>query len=624
MTVPVRVGEVRPSQVMHTFGIGSLVDLPNISVMVLGLQAWEPPRLENRIEEKRLLDLVQSHVGQQVKYLVAPPATDDDSFSNDPFDPARLRGVPVAPFPNWVRCPLCDLIAPLDVGLFELKANPFRPDKTSFVHTNCSKKGRGRPPTVVPVRFVKACEKGHVDDFPWVEFVHADVGGPCASPRLRLYEFGVSAEAADIRVKCEGCGVSRVMALAFGDEDGAPRLGPCSRRHPHTGAIDTNCDAEAKAMLAGASNIWFPVNVSLLTIPTGGDELKALIEEHWTTALQQIPSLEVLTYARATNADLEVFARWSDQELFDAIEAKRNAEKGGDEETTPIGVHELKRQEWEVFSRPSDVSTTRDLQLDERGPPKGYENVLERVVLLKRLREVSAMIGFTRIVSPGDYADIDEIPNRAPISPGSMQWVPAAEMRGEGIFIQFDERMLVDWEGRSEIKQRESVFRAAHTAFRSARRIDNPAANFPGMRYVLLHTLSHALIRQFSIECGYGAASLRERIYADLDTPMAGILLYTAAPDSEGTLGGLVRLGEPEHLVRHLDQALEELGLCASDPLCAEHQPDDDTLTLHGAACHACLFASETSCERSNKYLDRTLLVETLGRSEKPFFETLL
>jgi hypothetical protein len=143
------------------------------------------------------------------------------------------------------------------------------------------------------------------------------------------------------------------------------------------------------------------------------------------------------------------------------------------------------------------------------------------------------------------------------------------------------------------------------------------------MRYVLLHSFSHAVIRQLSIECGYTTASVGERIYhqdgADGE-PMAGVLIYTSAADSEGTLGGLCALGETKKLGRHLDQALERVGLCASDPLCAEHLPNVDT-SLHGAACHACSFLPETSCERGNKYLDRSVLVATVERPDFGFFE---
>lgn len=150
-------------------------------------------------------------------------------------------------------------------------------------------------------------------------------------------------------------------------------------------------------------------------------------------------------------------------------------------------------------------------------------------------------------------------------------------------------------------------------------------ALFPGMRYIMLHSFSHALMRQFALECGYSQAALRERIYSrepgDIGGPMAGFLIYTSAPDSEGTLGGLSSLANPEKMKRHLRFLLDSLALCSSDPHCAEHEPTIDGLSLYGAACHACLFAPETSCESGNKYLDRTLLVDSLVSSGIGFFE---
>src|SRR6478672_9725244 len=129
----------------------------------------------------------------------------------------------------------------------------------------------------------------------------------------------------------------------------------------------------------------------------------------------------------------------------------------------------------------------------------------------------------------------------------------------------------------------------------------------------MLHTLAHMLIRELALECGYNAASIRERIYADVDDGMdqAGILIYTAAADSDGTLGGLVELGRPENLGRLLKQALTRAAICSSDPLCSEHKPAADR-SLHATACHACSFVSETSCEMGNRYSDRALLVPTL------------
>jgi hypothetical protein len=180
---------------------------------------------------------------------------------------------------------------------------------------------------------------------------------------------------------------------------------------------------------------------------------------------------------------------------------------------------------------------------------------------------------------------------------------------------QFNELAIAQWENLPQLEAYKKQSVAAHRRWRTARSLD-PDANYPGVRYLLLHSFAHALMRQLAIECGYSAASLRERIYSksldDANGPMAGILLYTAAPDSEGTLGGLVSLGAPATLGRHVDQALEQMRLCASDPLCAEHSPLQSLNSLHWAACHACLFSPETSCERGNKYLDRTLLIPTV------------
>ena len=156
--------------------------------------------------------------------------------------------------------------------------------------------------------------------------------------------------------------------------------------------------------------------------------------------------------------------------------------------------------------------------------------------------------------------------------------------------------------------------RREHREWRSVRGLD-PTVGWPGERYVLLHSLSHALINELAIECGYSSASIAERIYSrslgEGPEPMAGILLYTSAPDAEGTLGGLVNLGQASELGPILQRTIERAGLCSSDPLCSDHEPDAANSSIHGAACHACLLVAETSCERGNRYLDRSTLVDT-------------
>ncbi len=308
--------------------------------------------------------------------------------------------------------------------------------------------------------------------------------------------------------------------------------------------------------------------------------------------------------------------------MWIAVERKRQPEADYEE------ISNLKAPEWRVFAEPNPSLNTENFRLRAVSAPEGFGDVLEKVVLGERLREVQALIGFTRIESPGEFDELQEVPpeRRGQLSRRAPTWVPASEVRGEGIFIQFREDAVREWERRDgQVGQLGSAFFDAHRQWRRARGIVPADAGFPGMRYILLHSFAHVLMRQLALECVYAMASMRERIYSlppeHEAGPMAGVLIYTSAPDSEGTLGGLVSLGEPEELGRHIGQALELARLCASDPLCAEHLPYGAGCTLHGAACHACLFAPETSCERGNKYLDRSALVDTLDRTSISFFD---
>lgn len=605
-----RVGDVRPTQLLHTYGVGAMVDLPNIAAMVMGLDDWKL-QYATPVGEERLLAAVRGQLGHQVERLMLPPVDPDDS-NRDPLNGPRI-GVPVAAFPQWYRCPWCDLVAPLSSGLFELQADPYRPDRVRYRHTACNKSPN--PPAVLPTRFQLACSHGHIDDFPWLRFTHS--GATSCNGPLRLRKFGVGDEAANLMVHCDSCGTTRSLVEAFGDAAKDDPLFECRGRRPHLRDFEPGgCGETAQTMLLGASNSWFGITLSALSIPRHVDRLPQLIEEKWVT-LQHVVSPEVLAAFRAVG-NLRGFEEFDDTAVWQAIVTKRSGAGAGVENT------DLKEPEWQVFSMPDPSRNATDFELTPVAPPVGFEAYFEKVVRVERLREVRALVGFTRIESPGDYADPQDIPAelRAPLSRSAPSWVPVSEVRGEGLFLQFKRDVLIDWATKNAA--REAEFRAAHSAWKTARAMPNPTEGFPGLRFALIHSFSHALMRQLALQSGYSAASIRERIYCDADgsgMPMAGLLLYTAAPDSEGTLGGLVSQGEPERLGRLVRQALEAMQLCTSDPLCAEHHPGSDgTASLHGAACHACQFAPETSCERGNKFLDRSLLVSTLGSAVVPLF----
>jgi hypothetical protein len=608
------VGDLRPSQMLYTYGVGAIVDLPRIAAMVMGLDDWDVNYCRE-ITEERLLTAVQTVLGNQVSALRTPPVPTETGDHGAFNDNARI-GVPVAPFPRWLVCPYCHLLAPIGASMIELRPNQYRPERTCYVHINCTKPGR--PPEMLPVRFLTACKNGHLDDFPWMWFVHQ---GPTACKgALRLKDLGASGEAADVEIKCDACGLSRRMSDAFGEE-GKKNLPPlCKGRLPHLRDYDSKtCEEPIRSILLGASNCWFPLTLSALYIPKATDKIGKLIETHWAT-LDKIVDLNQVTLLRSLNI-LNAFVDYSDDEVWKAIEQQRvpPADDGDD-------VKDLKTPEWNVFAKPDASLNGTDFMLSVVTAPHGYESLFTEVVLVERIREVNALVGFTRIESPGDFADIDEISEtrRVALARKAPTWVPASEVRGEGIFFKFNEQALYAWTSKAEVRAREKVFLDAHSRWRDIRHLSPPSHHFPGIGYVLLHSFAHAVMRQLTLECGYTAASIRERIYWRAQEigsePMAGVLIYTAAPDSEGTLGGLVGLGEPQTLGRHISQALEMVRLCASDPLCAEHHPYRDGITLHGASCHACLFAPETSCERSNKYLDRSLLVATVERADLSFF----
>lgn len=610
------LGEIRPTQLIFTFGVGSLIDLPNMSALVMGLDDWDT-RYCSEIQEDRLVAAIQRRLGAQMSRLYLPPIK-LDSMEHDPAAPAI--GVPVVPFPRWMRCSLCDTLATVQSGVFKLVQDAYRPDKTEYIHEGCLKSRSGRGPSALSVRFLLACREGHLTDFPWLNFVHKG-NVPCMPATLTLREYGASGDASDIIVKCHSCNVERRMADAFDADESFT----CPGHHPHLRLIESKgCKEDAKAILLGSSNSWFPTALSALSIPRATDKLGKIVEERWgdLTDLHSLDEVRLIgKMLKKFQSLIPLFSEFKEEDIWAAIQARRSRDG---KHTVP--AEDLKLPEWQIFSNPDSATENKDFKLRRVAPPKDFEAVFEDTILVERIREVRALLGFTRIESNADFAEATSLKDArlTPLRRESPTWLPAAEVRGEGIFLRIREQVLMAWEARPEVQNLQKEFWESHKAWRKLRKLNPFGEDFPGIRLVLLHSLSHALMRQIVLDCGYTAASVRERLYSrqpnEEGGPMAGILLYTAAPDSEGTLGGLVELGDPLTFGRHLHQGLESLRLCASDPLCAEHRPDTTGRGIHGACCHACQFAPETSCERGNRYLDRAVLVETFSGLNTSFF----
>ncbi|WP_462187440.1 DrmB family protein [Frankia sp. CcWB2] len=616
-----RVGAVRPSHLMFTSGVGALVDLPNFSAIVRGVDNWDYRNVPEYqpIVEPRLLAAVRRLYDRGVTELRPAPWAETDA--GDRSGQGARIGVPTVPFPNWLRCTACnelDVIASRAFG-FE---NPWltRPQDARFFHGTCGRKKTGRRPLAVAARFVLACTAGHLDDFPYPMFVHR--GAQCAKashPRLRMEDRGGNL-GANVEIRCVNCDARRNIREAMGRR-GAEHLPRCRGRHPHLGTFaDGGCPQESRLLVVGASNQWFAQTLSVLSVPrTGASELAVKVEQHWT-ALEGLPTVSMLAWARAQTAVLREFARWTDEEIWAAVERHRAAIETGpapgadadDERAYP----DLRTPEWEIFSSAVLPEPTDDFALrrEPGGVPAPLAGCYADVVQAERLREVRALTGFTRLDAPDP--DDPDLVIRAPLARGPASWVPASEVRGEGVFLRVPEEILGPWARRVADSVAMREHRDAYSRFRVNRYSDRIAGDFdpmqgwPGERFLALHTLSHLLIRTIALECGYSSASLSERIYAGDDgDPRGGILIYTAVPDAEGTLGGLVSLAEPDQLLRLTRRALADARHCSSDPLCAERLPSAPADFLHGAACHVCLFVSETTCERGNRFLDRRFVV---------------
>lgn len=603
------VGEVRPSQLLWAYGPGALIDLPNLSVLTMGLERWNP-ELCPPIEEARLLAAVRRVLGPQVERLRMPPFLREDGV--DPMSAEGKIGVPVRPFPRWLRCVKCGLLAEYDSGLFDIKVNPYRPEQTHFVHSNCEK---GRNADAVPARFLLACKNGHLDDFPWHWFVH---GGPSeCKGTLRFFERGASLQTENLWVKCDTCNAARSLVHAFGRE-AQENLPACRGRHPHLNRYEEGCSEVPRTILLGATNGWFPITLSVLAIPLERDQLGQLILDGWEyfSDAESADEIKVIVKTLAKSGSLPGIDKWDHRDIWKAVEERKEGKSG----TAVISESDIKTPEWDVLTSDNPPTDWPHFLSNKTETPDGYQDRLSSVLLLERLREVNALIGYTRVEAPEESTEPDNRPPMAALSRNKPDWIPASEVHGEGIFIRFNEDAVAEWEKGKAVQARSQKLEAGHRGWRNARGLDSDEG-YPGIRYAMLHTFAHLLIRELALECGYNAASIRERIYArsGSESPMAGVLIYTAAADSDGTLGGLVELGKPENLGRLIEQALDRATVCSSDPLCSEHNPGVDR-SLHSAACHACTFVAETSCERGNRYLDRALLVKTFEVSDTAFF----
>mgnify|MGYP001293299221 CR=1 FL=1 len=607
--------EIRRSAVVSLFGPGAIVDFRAdggaVSGVVTGLEEWDrsfPPRglaHPQVIRETRL----QKKLG--VKGFRAAPVV--EARGGDNPDNRRLVAVR---FPQWLQCPQCDRIKPAS----RWKSDP---GKASCYCPTCTETlGGGKRMYVIPVRFVMACENGHLDEFPWDWWVGHKEDCPIAGRRnpdrhpgliLRSEGPGLSG----LMLSCPECKARRSMDGIFSKKtwENSP---PCRGRRPWLCDADESCDKKTQAMQRGASNLYFPVVESALDIPPWSDSLQEALGTWWNTLtnLDDLSQLDMFIsfVAQGELGSIMRELRMTPAELAEAIRARLTAYEH-------LQTDNLRPDEYRQFMMETGSSQSKDGNFKIRNEPVSSEmpRWISKVVRVVRLREVRALKGFTRIKPPeGGIVPV------ARLSKSPLDWLPAIEVRGEGIFLALNEETLKSWEIRDDVQQRVEACNKLRLLDLERKQGSAPDKLEPlTPRYVLCHTLAHALMRQLSLECGYTSASLRERIYAGTDTQqMAGVLIYTATPDADGTLGGLERQGKSQRIADILYRAIHAIEWCSSDPLCISDMMGANA-SYSKSVCHACCLAPETSCEAYNCYLDRVLLVGDGTGSGLGYFEDM-
>jgi len=394
-------------------------------------------------------------------------------------------------------------------------------------------------------------------------------------------------------------------------------LGSCNGSRPWLGpGTREACGQPNKLLIRSASNAYFPQLLSVISIPDSFEALDRIVSALWDTLLSPIQTEEQLEFALKMPAVRQQLEEFTPTEIMAAIKRFRNKAAAEDrpvKETEFAALTQAKEElgadvpEGDFYAR----ALPRDLWASK------WTNSIERVVLVHRLREVVALVGFTRFEASGTdiQGELDIAVERAPLGLNAT-WVPAIENRGEGVFLQFKSEAIEAWLARPEVKERDAILQAGFRQW--LKEHEGSKRAYPGLPFIMLHSLAHLLLTAISLECGYPASSIRERIYAMPGE--YGILIYTGSSDAEGTLGGLV--DEGRRIKQHLRVALDMGRLCSNDPVCAFHKPGPyDPQPLLGSACHGCILISETSCEQRNDFLDRALVVSTVDANGAEFFK---
>jgi len=586
---------IRPNQYINSFGPGSIIDFPNLSLMPKSIKYWNFNKSIQIIEPR-----LQKHLRTWGLYTL-PRTSSGYTASND---------IPATIFPKFVVCPKCKKI-----GHYKYLASNV--GSKHYKGLWC----RACNIPLHPARFIVTCENGHIDDFPWAWWVH-NGETDCPGLNMEIFSLGIKSGLEDIWVKCS-CGAKRNLMGIFSSENLIDCR--CTGRKPWfeeisrkpkipSWEVESSCESRIRVLQRGASNIYFPIIHSALSIPFkegliekvgsipefNNEEVIECLEKNNISSLKML--INVIKQNREIICDVET------DELLDAIKAFHELTKKpmlSDEKIKK----DIRKEEWKILIKDKDVFNEEN-QFDKTigGIDEEIKEFIEGLYLINRIREVRVLLGFSRL-------DPFEINNRIYfINEEPRRRLPAVEVIGEGIFLKLNSNRLKKWKTNYTKSERYKILYDNYNKQKDDLGFEREITP----ELIITHSLAHALIKQMSRSSGYSTSSLRERLYINKENE-TGILIYTSSSDSEGTLGGLVNLGRKEYFRDIILSMIEYSRWCSSDPLCIESK-GQGLHSLNLAACHTCLLLPETSCEERNHLLDRASLIGSIERPNIGYF----